>query len=330
MAKIKALTFSQCGEPVDVLSLSEHEKPSPGTHEVLIKILASPIHPADSFFIQGSYRIKPTFPQLAGLEGTGIIDQVGEEVNLTVGALVSFASSGKGVWGQYVIVREENIIVLPGSFPIEKAAQFYLNPFTAWGLLDESGVKKGDWLLLTAANSTVSKIIIQLAYIRKIRTVAVVRNLHQSKELKASGANEVLEPDDKLADQILEITSGTGVHAAVDAVGGDTGTKVLQSMASGGTMVIYGLLSKDQVQFHNSLIIYKNLHIKGFGVRGYLGKQTKVQKLEMVQTLTELIADPSFQLPVERAFSLEQYKEAFACEAQGGKKGKIIFKPSSN
>lgn len=326
MNKMKALIFNQTGDPKEVLSLSELERPIPKEHEVLIKVLASPINPSDSFFIQGTYRFKPEFPQVAGLEGAGMIEALGDNVHLPVGALVSFTSRGRGVWAEYIIAREEDIIILPNDFPVEKAAQFYLNPFTAWGLLDESTVKERGWLLLTAANSTVSKIVIQLARIRNSRIVAVVRDLQQSQELKAQGATEVLKQDDELIDKINEITSGKGSDAALDAVGGTAGTNVLQSMAAGGKVIIYGLLSKEPVQFHNSLIIYKNLHIKGFGIRGYLQSQTKLQRTEMINTLTEIMAKPSFQLPIEKSFPLEQFKEAFSAEAQRGRKGKIIFK----
>jgi NADPH:quinone reductase-like Zn-dependent oxidoreductase len=73
-------------------------------------------------------------------------------------------------------------------------------------------------------------------------------------------------------------------------------------------------------------IIYKNLRIKGFGIRGFLQMQSKVQRNEMVQTLIEEISKPSFELPVARAFSLEQFKEALAANDKRGITGKIIFK----
>lgn len=324
---MKALIFNQTGKPQEVLSLAEIEKPVPANDEVLVRMLASPIHPADSFFIQGTYRFKPVFPQVAGLEGAGIIEAAGRDVNLVAGTLVAF--DARNSWAEYVNVPARSVIPLPPGFPIEKASQFYLNPFTAWGLLDESMVKEGDWLLLTAANSTVSKIAIQLAHIRNIRIIAVVRNLQQSDELKALGATEVLKLDDEFINKVKEITSGKGVNAALDAVGGPTGTNVLQCMAAGGTVVIYGLLSKDPVRFHNSTIIYKNLCLKGFGVRGYLQSQDALQKEEMITFLIEAIKKQSFQLPVAGTFALDQFKEALKAEAETGRKGKILFSTAS-
>jgi hypothetical protein len=68
---MKILTFNKAGDPADVLSFSGKEKPAPGDNEVLIKVLGSPIQPADVLFIEGRYRFKPEFPQTAGLEGAG-------------------------------------------------------------------------------------------------------------------------------------------------------------------------------------------------------------------------------------------------------------------
>lgn len=322
---MKILNFNQTGNPADVLTFTEKEKPVPGDNEVLIKVSCSPIQPADYFFINGTYRFKPKFPQTAGLEGAGIVEASGKNVPGVTGKLVAF--DARGSWAEYVVVSKESIIVLPDDFPIAKAVQFFLNPFTAWGLMEESNAKPGNWMLLTAANSTVSRIVIQLAKLRGIKVIAAVRDVKQTSELTALGADAViLIEDEHLSEQINSITSGTGVHAALDAVGGAAGTKILQNMATKGRVIIYGLLSKEPVQFFNSQVVYKNLEIKGFGVRGFVQGQNREQRKEMVQTLIEEIAKPSFELPVRGAFSLEQFKEALAANDKRNATGKIIFK----
>ncbi len=322
---MKALIFNKIGEPKDVLELKEISKPIPGPNEVLIKVLGSPIHPADYMFIQGKYRYKPEFPQTAGLEGAGIIEAIGENVKLKTRSLAAFTS--RKSWAEYIVVPEEDVFVLPKNFPIEKASQFCLNPFTAWGLLKESKVKKGNWLLLTAGNSTVSKIVLQLAKLREIKTIAVIRNIHQIDELKLLGVNEVLTYDgESFIDKINAITNGRGVNAALDAVGGKTGSMVLHCINQFGTVIIYGVLSQEQVQYHNQQIVYKNITIKGFGVRQFLERQAKEQKKEMVQNLIKEIGKDSFNLPVEHTFGLDQFKEALKADSQKNKKGKIIFR----
>lgn len=94
---MKILNFNKAGNPADVLSFTEKEKPVPGNNEVLIKVLGSPIQPADYFFINGTYRFKPEFPQTAGLEGAGIIESPGKNVPDVTGKLVSFLNEVHGL-----------------------------------------------------------------------------------------------------------------------------------------------------------------------------------------------------------------------------------------
>jgi hypothetical protein len=66
---MKAIVFDRAGEPDQVLRLDDVSEPEPRADEQLVKDAARPIHPADLSFIRGQYRIRPSFPQVAGLEG---------------------------------------------------------------------------------------------------------------------------------------------------------------------------------------------------------------------------------------------------------------------
>src|SRR5882757_4092386 len=143
---MKTIVFNTTGKAEEVLELIQKETPVPGDHEVLVKMAASPINPSDLFFIQGTYRFKPSFPdQTAGFEGAGIVERAGREVSIAPGTLVAFFY--KQAWAEYVVLPAKDLAVLPPDFPIEKAAQFSLNPFTAWGLLDAAQPLGGEWML---------------------------------------------------------------------------------------------------------------------------------------------------------------------------------------
>ena len=323
---MKTLSFNQTGNPADVLMFTKKAKPVPGDNDVLIKVTGSPVHPADFMFVEGRYRFKPEFPQTAGLEGSGIIEASGKNVSDARGKLVAF--DARGAWAEYVVAHKESVVILPDNFPVNKATQFFLNPFTAWGLLETSKLNAGEWLLLTAANSTVSRLVIQLSKLRKIKIIAAVRDIKHAEELSALGADAViLAEHEQFSERINTITSGVGIHAALDAVGGNMGTKILQNMATNSRVIIYGLLSKSPVQFFNSEVIFKNLEIKGFGIRGFLQEQTNEQKKEMIQTLIKEIAKPSFELPVAGSFTLERFEKALVANDHRDTAGKIIFNP---
>lgn len=322
---MKALRFEKTGEPLQVLKLRDIEKPEPGEGEVRLKVIGSPINPADELFIRGNYRIKPEFPQTGGLEGAGIVDAVGNGMNLSKGKKAAFLTLN--TWAEYVIVPEDALYPLPDDYPLDKAVQFSLNPFTAWGLLEDAQLKENDWLLLTAGNSAVSKIVLQLAVARNINVISTVRNPMQAAPLKSLGAREVINTfSEYLPPRVLAITGGKGVNAILDSVGGETGTDALNCAANNARIIIYGLLSQDKVEFHNSVILFKNLILKGFGVRNFLAGLTHSQKSKIVQQLTEITKKDQFKLDIAGTYRLKDFEAAFSSYHREGKTGKIVFK----
>jgi NADPH:quinone reductase-like Zn-dependent oxidoreductase len=320
------IAFDNTGSPGAVLQIVNKELPIPGDKEVLVRVLAAPINPSDIYFIEGAYRIKPQLPgQTAGLEAAGIVEKAGRDAGISEGALVAFFY--KNTWAEYVLVPAQELVVLPSDFPVDKAAQFSLNPFTAWGLLDMAAPVAGEWMLLTGANSALGRIIIQLAVQRDVRIIALVRDMAQAAELQSLGATLVYHLDDpRLADAIRQTTEDKGLSTALDTIGGPLLTSIIQNMAPFGRLIIYGRIKDEPAQFNNGQILYKNLTIRGFGVRAFLSGQTKAQRAEMIQQLTTIIGQPSFQLPVTETFPWREFGKALEQNSRSGRSGKTLLK----
>ncbi|MBF2709912.1 zinc-dependent alcohol dehydrogenase family protein [Flavobacterium soyangense] len=321
---MKAVTFKNTGEPIEVLEVQEIPLPEPKINEVRVKILASPINPSDILFIKGVYRLKPEFTQTAGLEGVGIIDKIGKNVNLPLNTLVAFRH--KNVWAEYGIIPVEKLTLLPADFPIEKASQFSLNPITAFALLDEASVQNDEWLLITAGSSSISKMIVQLANRKNIKTIAVVKNEKDLIELQNLGATETLiDNRENIVQKVLKITNNKGVNCILDAVGGQLISELLKSMASNGQLITFGLLSSENVAYHNSTIIFKNITIKGFGIDNWLANITIDKNIEVYEFLIDTLADPEFKMPVVAKFNIFDFKKAIQLFQVGNNPGKILL-----
>lgn len=320
---MKALIFEEVGTPDDVLLIQEINIPEPANGEVRVKMLASPINPADLLFINGKYRIKPQFPQTAGLEGIGVIDKVPGNSQLNTNTLVAFRH--KGLWAEYAIVPENKLTPLPDNFPIDKGSQFSLNPITAYALLEEADIEPGEWLLINAGNSAVSKIITQLARLRGIKTIVVVRNEKEAEGIGFLGATEVLTSQaGNMAQRILEITDNRGLSGILDAVGDDLLSELLTVMAPFGKVISYGLLGKGNVTYHNSTVIFKNLTITGFGIDAWLSK--KGEEVHSIhKSLIETIANPEFQMPVAAVFPMTNFHKAFEYLRNNANEGKVLI-----
>ena len=324
---MKTILFETPGKPAEILQTVDRPMPEPGPGEVRIKVIASPINPSDIMFVQNLYGIRPQFPSSpAGFEGVGVIDALGEGVTLKIGTRVSF--TGVGAWSEYAIANHRSLIPVPDAMPDDVAAQLFVNPFTAFAMVNESGVKSGGWLMLTACASAYGKMVIQLCKQKGIKTIGTVRRNDLNDELKALGLTEVIntETDDMVA-RVREITGGKGAECVLDAVGGHTASEALKCLGKGGTMLIFGLLSLQDPTINVGLMIFRELTIRGFWLTDWIRRVDPQTRQEVAQNVISLLTSGQIQLPVEASYNLDQITEAVDHSERHGRWGKILIKP---
>jgi NADPH:quinone reductase-like Zn-dependent oxidoreductase len=321
---MRSVLFAETGKPAEVLQTQELPLPIPKPGEVRIRVLASPINPSDTMFVQNMYGIRPQLPSRAGFEGMGIIDALGEGVNLPVGKKVSFTTIGS--WSEYVVVHAGTLIPVPDTMDNETAAQVFINPFTAYAMVQSTGVQAGGWLMLTAAGSAFGQMVIQLCKMKGIKTIGTVRRSEGISQLKSLGADEIINTEaDKLPKRVMEITEGKGVKAILEAVGGQTGALALQCLAYGGTMYVYGALSLEPIPVNSGLMIFKSLTVKGFWLTDWMRQAGEDMRREVQENVIELLASKKIILPVEARYSLSDIQKAVAHADSPGRTGKIIL-----
>ena len=101
---------------------------------------------------------------------------------------------GNGAFQEYILLDEKLVWPVPDDMSDETAAQFVINPWTSYSMLKDLQVPKGDYMIQSAANSTLGKQIISLAKHWGIKTINVVRRPEAKAELKSLGADEVRRP----------------------------------------------------------------------------------------------------------------------------------------
>ncbi|RYC68617.1 MULTISPECIES: zinc-dependent alcohol dehydrogenase family protein [Spirosoma] len=323
---MKSILFEQTGKPTDILNVTDVAIPEPGPNEVRIRVVASPINPSDIMFVQNLYGIRPQLPSGAGFEGMGVVDAVGEGVQMRTGVRVSF--TGVGTWAEYAIAHQRSLIPVPDAMTDEVAAQLFVNPFTAYAMVKDSGVPEGGWLMLTASGSAFGKMVIQLCAMRGIKTIGTVRRNDLNDELKALGLTEVINTEtDDLTARVKQITGGAGVSCVLDAVGGHTASQALTCLGKGGTMLVYGLLSGQDPAVNIGLMIFRELTIKGFWLTDWMRRVDSATRQDVAQNVISLLSSGTIQLPVEATYSLDQITEAVAHADRPGRWGKILIKP---
>src|SRR5262252_6982448 len=285
---MKALIFRETGEPNSVLRLAEIPTPPLARGEALVRVLLSPVNASDLHMVRGRYGYQPELPASPGIEGVGIVEALGPGVQAPgvqgprVGTRVVFVDTWN-TWRQQIVCPANKLVPVPDGLDDSAAAASYINPFTAWALtLSTHKLKEGDWLLQTAAASSVGKFVLQLAQQYRFRTINVIRRREQESIIRSLGGNEVICTDDEdLRARLQELTAGKGVERAIDCVAGELGAEIARNLAPAGTMLVYGALSShrqtDPAKFTLPLfaprLIYSTATVRGWWLPRWVSSQ---------------------------------------------------------
>lgn len=322
----KAAIYETHGNPAEVLRVVEQSWPAPAPDEVVVKMAAAPINPADLNAIEGKYPIRPPLPAIPGMEGAGIVVEVGSAVRkVELGALVILPHS-LGTWREACPVAADKLVVVPGGIDLVQAAMLKVNPVTAWRMLhDFVSLQPGEWLIQNAANSAAGRCVIQIARELGYKTVNVVRRAELVEELRAQGGDVVLVDGQGLRDEVAEATERAPIRLALNAVGGENALRLAKTLAADGTMVTYGAMSLQPLCIPNGMFIFKNLRFTGFWVNKWYDAATPQQRAETFAPLFEMARRGLLQTQVEKTYPLTEAKAAVAHAALDKRDGKIVF-----
>ena len=322
---MKALIFRETGEPKSVLNLAEIPTPPLAPGEALVRVLLSPINASDLHMVRGRYGYQPEMPASPGIEGVGIVEALGPGVQApgvqapTVGTRVVFVDTWN-TWREQIVCPADKLVPVPDGLDDPAAATSYTNPLTAWALTRSShNLKEGDWLLQTAAASSVGKLVLQLAQQYRFKTINVIRRREQKSIIRNLGGNEVICTDDEdLRARLQELTAGKGVERAIDCVAGELGAEVARNLAPAGTMLVYGALSShrqtDPAKFTMPLfaprLIYSTATVRGWWLPRWVPSQPLAEVRAATSDLLTMLSNGALTPPAIVRYSLKDFQEA--------------------
>ncbi|XP_029959088.1 enoyl-[acyl-carrier-protein] reductase, mitochondrial [Salarias fasciatus] len=321
----RALVYRTHGEPSRVIQLENVDLPPVGANDVLVKVLAAPINPSDINMIQGTYAILPDLPAVGGNEGVAQVLEVGSQVkSLKAGDWVIPKDAGLGMWRTEAVLAEKDVISLPNNIPLLSAATLGVNPCTAFRMLsDFEDLQPGDSVIQNAANSAVGHAVIQIAAARGIKTINVVRDRPEFRELserlKAIGASHVIKEEALRRPEIKELfKTCPKPKLALNGVGGKSATELLRHLKIGGCMVTYGGMSKQPVTVPVSALIFKDVKIRGFWVTQWKRDQCHDGKefRAMLDELCSLVQQGKLTAPPCTELSLQDCHKALDAAVQ--------------
>ncbi|XP_003415322.1 enoyl-[acyl-carrier-protein] reductase, mitochondrial isoform X1 [Loxodonta africana] len=315
--RVRALVYGHHGDPAKVVELKNMELAAVGGSDVHVKMLAAPINPSDINMIQGNYGLLPELPAVGGNEGVGQVIAVGSNVTgVKPGDWVIPANPGLGTWRTEAVFSEEALIEVPSDIPLQSAATLGVNPCTAYRMLmDFEQLQPGDSVIQNASNSGVGQAVIQIAAALGLKTINVVRDRPDIQKLtdrlKNLGAEHVVTEEGLRKPEMKNIFKAIPQpRLALNCVGGKSSTELLRQLAPGGTMVTYGGMAKQPIIASVSLIIFKDLKLRGFWLSQWKKDHSLDQFRELLLTLCDFIHRGQLTAPACSEVPLQDYQRA--------------------
>jgi mitochondrial enoyl-[acyl-carrier protein] reductase / trans-2-enoyl-CoA reductase len=296
--------------------------------QVLVQVLAAPINPSDVLTLTGEYGQLPPLPAIGGNEGVGKVVAHGPGVSVPAIGQTVLLPVGAGTWATHAVVKAGKLMPLPNHADPLQLAMMTVNPPTASLMLSEFvELKPGEWVMQNAANSGVGEYLVQLARLRGLKTVNVVRRESAAAAVKAAGADVVLVDGPDLDKRVAEATGQACIRLAIDAIGGQATNRLAGCLAEGGTLVNYGLMSGEDCVVSPRSFVFRDVTLRGFWLALWFRRATPAQQMAMFGEIGKLIATGQLKTRVQAAYDLPQIKEAVAAAAAGERAGKILIVP---
>jgi NADPH:quinone reductase-like Zn-dependent oxidoreductase len=324
----RIVRFHALGGP-EVLKIQEEPIPEPGKGEVRLNVKAIGLNRAEVMFRRGQYLETPVLPSKLGYEAAGVVAAVGPDVDKSwlgkkASTVPAFLMTQYGVYGEVAIVPASALAAYPEKLTREEGTSIWMQYLTAYGALIElAHVTKGDFVIITAASSSVGIAAIEMANVEGATSIATTRTSKKKATLLEVGAKHVIatEDEDFLA-RVNEITGGKGARVILDPIGGKGVDTLAQAAALGGTIFEYGALAPEPTPFPLFAALGKGLSVRGYTLREVFAFPKVRAKAE--QYVFDHVKAGNFKPRIDRVFPFEQIVEAHRYMESNEQIGKIV------
>ena len=327
---MKKAVYNQRGpSPAEFIDAVDFELAPLLSGQVLIQVLAAPINPSDVLTLTGQYGQLPPLPAVGGNEGVGKVVQLGPDVKSPAIGQTVLLPVGSGTWASHVVAEAKRLMPLPNEADPQQLAMMTVNPPTASLMLSEFvDLAPGEWVIQNAANSGVGAYLIQLAKIRGLKTVNIVRRESAVQGVLDLGGDVVLvEGSGGLAKRVAEATGGASIRLGIDAVGGKSTDYVATCLAQGGTLVNYGMMSGEPCTVSPASFVFRDITLRGFWLAFWFRNATPEQQMTVFGEVAQLIATGKLHTRIQATFDVSEIKQAVAEAAKSEREGKILIVP---
>ena len=298
---------------------------------VKIDIKAASLNFPDLLMTQGKYQNKPELPFALGMEGSGVISQMGSDVkNYKIGDEVMFGGWGHGAIAKSIVVSESMISLKPELYSFEEAAAFKTAYLTAYvGLIRRGQLQRGETLLVHGASGGVGMAAVQLGKLYGAKVIATGTSDEKLEIVKTWGADEVLNifENEKVSfkDRVKDLTNGKGADVIYDPVGGEVFDQSIRCINWGGRLLIIGFAGGTIPTLPVNYPLIKGFSVVGVRA-GEFGRRDPVLGKENIDIINTLADEDKVRPHICKVFDFKDSKEALEFLENRELIGKVVIR----
>ena len=234
-----------------------------------------------------------------------------------------------GTMGQYAITNAYQCVPVDDGTSFNEAASFFVNPLTALGLVELVADDKGRSVVITAAASQLSKMMIRLFQEQNIEVIATVRKEEQQKDLQENfGLKYVFNTqDEEFFNNFKTTVRELECKHLLECIGGAIFGKIASLMPRKSTIVLYGNLSRESLsEIDPFVLIGSQIIIRGWLLNQWIEKKNLFSLLMTIRKVRNMLKE-NLATEIQKEFDIKDIKAAKEYYEENMSKGKIILKP---
>ena len=312
------------GEP-EVMGVEELSEPTPGPCEVLIRLHAVGVNPVDTYIRSGTYHMKPDLPYTPGMDGAGIIEELGEGTeDLKVGDRVYIGGSLTGTYAEKALCSVDQVHPLPPGVTFAQGAALNV-PYTAacYALFHRARAVPGETVLIHGATGGVGLAAVQFALGSEMVVLATGGTKEGRDLLREQGVEHVFDHHSQdYKQEIMNVTGGKGVDIILEMVANVNLGDDLTLLAKGGRVVVIG--SRGTVEINPREAMVRNAAILGMLVMS----ATPDEQHKIHSAIYQGLQNGAINPVIDNELPLTAAPEAHRLVMESGRTGKIILNPA--
>ncbi|WP_342629692.1 zinc-dependent alcohol dehydrogenase family protein [Nguyenibacter vanlangensis] len=304
--------------------------PIPGEGEIRLRVEAAAVNRSDILYRQGKSPTQPTFPSKIGYEAAGIVEAVGPGVDRHLigqrgSTIPNFPPDRYGVSGELATVPAVSFAAYPEGLTAVEAASIWMQYLTAYGaIVSCAKVARDDFVLITAASSSVGLAAIDIVNAEGATSIAVTRSAAKRETLLALGAHHVIVSEEEdVVDRVMAITGGKGAGIVMDMVLGTGIETLMQATARKGLYLACGVLAEEATPYPIFEALKKALSLRAYSVSELYLDPPALD--EAKRYIFDHLEDSTFKPKIGKIFKLDQIAEAHRYMESNDHVGKIVM-----